>query len=77
MYIVKLIILSLVFSLFAFAENITYTPSIVSQMSIVERMAENNATHESIASLIKVQNALYEKSINSIMSNKNRFPYKN
>ncbi len=73
MYIVKLIILSLIFSLFAFAENITYTPSIVSQMSIVERMAENNATHESIASLVKVQNALYEKSINSIMSNKNRF----
>ncbi|SFV52469.1 Small-conductance mechanosensitive channel [hydrothermal vent metagenome] len=36
-------------------------------------MTESNATQESIASLLKVQNTLYEKSVNTIMSNKSRF----
>jgi len=73
MFFVRSLILFVLFSSYAFAANITYTPLIVSQMSIVERMTENNATQESIASLLKVQNTLYEKSVNSIMSNKNRF----
>ncbi|HIC12729.1 MAG TPA: mechanosensitive ion channel family protein [Sulfurimonas sp.] len=40
---------------------------------MIERMTETNATQESIASLLKVQNTLYEKSVNTIMSNKSRF----
>jgi MscS family membrane protein len=73
MFFIRSLILFLLFSSYSFAANITYTPLIASQMSIVERMTENNATQESIASLLKIQNTLYEKSVNSIMSNKNRF----
>jgi len=73
MFFVRSLILFVLFSSYSFAANITYTPLIASQMSIVERMTENNATQESIASLLKIQNTLYEKSVNSIMSNKNRF----
>ncbi len=73
MFFIKSLILFVLFSSYSFAANITYTPLIASQMSIVERMTENNATQESIASLLKIQNTLYEKSVNSIMSNKNRF----
>jgi len=73
MHIVRLVILSLILSIYAFAGNTIYTPSVIAQMGIVERMTESNATQESIASLLKVQNTLYEKSVNTIMSNKSRF----
>ncbi len=73
MHIVKFLIFSLIFSLYALAGNITYSTSVTSQMNIIERMTESNATQESIASLLKVQNTLYEKSVNTIMSNKSRF----
>ncbi|MDF1882533.1 mechanosensitive ion channel family protein [Sulfurimonas sp. SAG-AH-194-C21] len=39
---------------------------------MVERMNESNATQESIESLLQEQNSLYEKSVNTTMSNKNR-----
>ncbi len=73
MHIVKFLIFSLIFSLYALAGNITYSTSVTAQMNIIERMTETNATQESIASLLKVQNTLYEKSVNTIMSNKSRF----
>lgn len=75
MHIVKFLIFSLIFSLYALAGNITYSTSVTAQMNIIERMTESNATQESIASLLKVQNTLYEKSVNTIMSNKSRFIY--
>jgi len=73
MHIVKFLIFSLIFSSYALAGNITYSTSVTAQMNIIERMTETNATQESIASLLKVQNTLYEKSVNTIMSNKSRF----
>ncbi|CAI6166886.1 MAG: hypothetical protein SPLUMA2_SPLUMAMAG2_01358 [uncultured Sulfurimonas sp.] len=73
MHIVKFLIFSLIFSLYALAGNITYSTSVTAQMNIIERMTESNATEESIASLLEVQNTLYEKSVNTIMSNKSRF----
>ena len=73
MHIVKFLIFSLIFSSYALAGNITYSTSVTAQMNIIERMTETNATQESIASLLKVQNTLYEKSVNAIMSNKSRF----
>ncbi|MDQ7068134.1 MAG: hypothetical protein Q9M40_09260 [Sulfurimonas sp.] len=36
-------------------------------------MNDSNATQASIAKLLKEQNSLYEKTVNSIMSNKNKF----
>ncbi len=73
MFFLRFLLLVFLFNIYSFAGEIKFSPFISSQMNIIERMNEANATRQSIESLLHEQNTLYEEAVNNIMTNKNSF----
>ena len=73
MLFIKSLLLLVLLNISLYGGSVTFPSFIESQIKIVEQMNENNATQESIELLLKKQNGLYEKVINSVMSNKDNF----
>jgi len=62
--------LTIFLSSLSFGAVVNFTPFIDAQMSIVERMNDQNATKEIIQKLLKDQETLYDEALNDLMSNK-------
>jgi len=65
--------LTLFLSSLSFGAVAKFSPFVNAQMSITERMNEDNVTKELIQDLLKEQNTLYNEAINELMSNKTRY----
>lgn len=73
MLFIKSIIFLILLNLCVHAGSVSYPSFIEAQMKIVEQMNEDNATQESIEGLLQEQNSLYERAVNSIMANKDKY----
>ena len=65
--------LTIFLSSLSFGAVANFKPFIITQMSIVEKMNENNVTKELIQELLKEQNLLYDEALNELMSNKAKY----
>jgi len=69
-YLLKLLILLLVFTSYVSGENVKFTPFVDQQIAIIEEMDDNNITTENIQVLLKKQDESFETVVNKLMSNK-------
>ena len=68
-----ILLLSLFFTSLGFGAVVNFVPFIKAQMSVVERMNEDNVTKERIQDLLEEQNTLYSKTLDELMSNKVKY----
>ena len=73
MIIIKKLLLFLLLSSTLFASMVELPPFVKSQVSIVEKMNDDNITKEIIKDLLEKQNILYENAINKILINKKKY----
>ena len=69
----SLLLLSLFFATLSFGAGVKYSPFIDAQMSIVERMNEDNITKQVVEELLEEQSSLYDIALNELMSKKNKY----
>ncbi len=65
--------LTIFLSSLSFGAVANFSPFINAQMSIIERMHEDNITKELIQKLLKEQNTLYNEALNELMTNKVKY----
>jgi len=65
--------LLVVFNSLTFAAVANFSPFVDTQMSITERMNEDNITKEGIQKLLKEQNIIYNEALNELMTNKSKY----
>lgn len=73
MLLLRSLILFLLLNITLLGGSVNYGSFVSSQMSISERMNEDNATQESIEVLLKEQNTLYDKAVHKIMAKKEKY----